>query len=213
VIEAAPDTPAWNPEILGEAPRAADGHAQWYARCHCGSVKPYTKYRLKVAKSCGCVRPKTNLQHGMRKTKEYCSWGAIKKRCLNPNDKDYPRYGGAGVTMYPQWAESFEAFFAEVGKAPSRNHSIDRIDTRLGYQPGNVRWATHSEQQRNKTTSWYWKVGDHVFDSISDAAAHYGVAIQTIHKWCAGYKDLRRGERPIPQRDGCERIAKYEHAN
>lgn len=74
----------------------------------------------------------------------------MKKRCLVPTDRAYPRYGGRGIDIDPRWIESFEVFLADVGERPSPELSLDRIDNDRGYWPGNVRWATGSEQNRNR---------------------------------------------------------------
>jgi hypothetical protein len=91
--------------------------------------------------------------HGQSKTREYWVWIKMKDRTGNPNAHDYPRYGGAGVTMCPEWRKSYEAFVASVGPRPSPSHSIDRIDNARGYEPGNVRWASLLEQANNKRTN------------------------------------------------------------
>ena len=91
--------------------------------------------------------------HGMHGTKEYRAWANIKKRCLDPNCAGFKYYGGKGVQMHTAWAENASAFLAYVGKAPSPGHSLDRIDNSLGYVPGNVRWATRSEQANNKSNN------------------------------------------------------------
>lgn len=83
------------------------------------------------------------------RTKEYRAWAHIKGRCLNPSDKSYPAYGGRGITISPVWAESFEAFLEDVGRAPSSDHSLDRIDNDGPYAHGNVRWADRHTQIRN----------------------------------------------------------------
>lgn len=90
-----------------------------------------------------------NLKHGMRHTKEYRAWGAMKTRALNPNTNCWKNYGGRGITVHPEWIKSFTAFFAHVGFAPSEKHTIDRIENDKGYEPGNVRWATRTEQLLN----------------------------------------------------------------
>lgn len=100
-----------------------------------------------LTKNPGCCIYK----HGGWRTKEYCSWQAIKERCHNPNSQNYPSYGGAGITMCDRWRNSFENFIADMGKAPSPKHSVDRFPDRKGiYEPSNCRWATPKEQASNK---------------------------------------------------------------
>lgn len=98
-----------------------------------------------------------NLKHGQSShpnggnaTKEYNTWGLMLKRCNNPNSADYPIYGGRGIAVCDRWSESFEAFFLDMGAAPTSAHSIDRIDPNRGYQPDNCRWSSAKEQRRNQ---------------------------------------------------------------
>lgn len=88
--------------------------------------------------------------HGLRYTTEYHIWSGMKGRCLNPKNDRFASYGGAGVSIHPPWIAHFTAFLADVGPRPSMDHSLDRIDPRGNYEPGNVRWATRSEQQQNR---------------------------------------------------------------
>lgn len=91
----------------------------------------------------------------MRKTDlpEYSVWEAAVQRCTNPKQKLFRNYGGRGISIAPEWRNSFDAFFSHIGPRPSDKHSLDRIDNDKGYVPGNVRWATRHEQARNKTTN------------------------------------------------------------
>jgi hypothetical protein len=77
----------------------------------------------------------------------------MKRRCLNRRSHNYKDYGGPGITMYPEWIESFDAFetwiLANLGPRPE-GHSLDRIDVNGGYEPGNLRWATAKEQRANQ---------------------------------------------------------------
>jgi len=78
------------------------------------------------------------------------SWRAMLGRC-HPDR----RYGKKGITVCPEWVTSFETFLADMGDRPSKDHSIDRIDTFGNYEPGNCRWATLPVQLLNKrTTRW-----------------------------------------------------------
>lgn len=92
---------------------------------------------------------------------EYGVWKAMKQRCLNLRAPAYQGYGAKGVTVCPQWVSSFESFLVDVGRRPSLIHSLDRYPNRHGnYEPGNVRWATPSEQARNSDRAVLLTLGD-----------------------------------------------------
>jgi hypothetical protein len=136
----------------------------WVCRCICGTERVVLGDSLTYSKSksCGCTKAeitrKTMTTHGQSgRTSEYLAWASMKNRCLNPNNKDYPYYGGRGIMIYEPWIDSFEAFYAYIGPKPSRNHSLDRWpnnDTGH-YEPGNIRWATRKEQSNN-TRGLHW---------------------------------------------------------
>jgi hypothetical protein len=87
--------------------------------------------------------------HGMSRSPEYRCWINMIRRCHNEYDSSYPDYGGKGIQVCSRWRESFQFFLADMGFRTSSRHSIDRIDGSLGYSPGNCRWSTREEQQRN----------------------------------------------------------------
>lgn len=140
-------------------------HTRWLCRCDCGETVSVYAHSLRrgFTRSCGCLRREAareiieinrglepNLIHGMTESPEYRSWCHMKQRCLNPNSIRYERWGGRGIKICPQWLNSFETFYADVGERPSPIHSIDRINNDGNYEPGNVRWATHKEQRNNR---------------------------------------------------------------
>lgn len=90
----------------------------------------------------------------MVKTTEYASWAGMTNRCRNKNNKDYARYGGRGISVHPGWDnhnDGFQNFYDYIGQKPTPKHEIDRYPNPNGnYEPGNVRWATREEQNRNK---------------------------------------------------------------
>lgn len=94
---------------------------------------------------------KGNYRHGGNRTPEWYTWCGLRQRCLNPNNPAYPRYGGRGIGVAPEWLgkHGFSAFLEHVGKRPTPDHSLDRIDNDRGYEPGNVRWATAAQQAHN----------------------------------------------------------------
>jgi len=132
-------------------------HSRWLFMCDCGQELSSLLTNVSTGKtvSCGCYGRAISTSHGMCRTLEYSTWASIKERCQNPNSKDYHRYGGAGISLYQEWADSFSSFYAYVGPKPSLGHSIDRINVYGNYEPGNVRWATLSQQARNKRKSRY----------------------------------------------------------
>ena len=121
-------------------------------KCDCGRECIYQRYsflRGKVS-SCGCQKALNNRTHGKTKTRTYRIYHAMMQRCYDKTQRCYSRYGGAGVNVCERWRDSFENFLFDMGECPSDKHSIDRIDVRGNYGPSNCRWATDSEQARNK---------------------------------------------------------------
>ena len=144
--------------VLAHADARRSGHkmrARAVVRCDCGTEKEIWSESLKYAKtvSCGCLQREVvadrERTHGMATTPLYKVWSSIKRRCRVPDDPHYAEYGGRGITVCDEWADDFAAFARAVGKRPSVRHSLDRVDNDRGYEPGNVRWATHTQQMRN----------------------------------------------------------------
>lgn len=78
----------------------------------------------------------------------YVRWAGIKQRCTDKNHAAYKNYGGRGITLHPTWFD-FATFAAAVGEPPTPKHHLDRINNDKGYMPGNVRWVTQAENNRN----------------------------------------------------------------
>jgi len=128
------------------------------ARCACGTEKRIRLDALVcgVTVSCGCFHRQNSAMvlstarrtHGESRTNLYRIWQAMKGRCTRTSDKRWADYGGRGIKVCDAWMNSFETFKRDVGQRPE-GMTLDRIKNERDYEPGNVRWATHTEQARN----------------------------------------------------------------
>lgn len=145
--------------VLSKHGKNKRGEISWLCRCDCGTVKPIIAGHLRKGntKSCGCYHRDAVTSHGMTKMPTFRSWESMKQRCLNPNNRAYSEYGGRGIKVHSQWIDSFDTFLSDMGDRP-KGTSLDRIDVNGDYTPSNCRWATRSEQQRNKRVTAYLKL-------------------------------------------------------
>lgn len=129
-------------------------------KCECGVVRNHeirTLVRGKSTQCRSCASQKINMKHGLSRirgtnhgTSEYRIYHEMKTRCYKEKHKNYPNYGGRGITVCDRWLESVENFVSDMGFRPSDKHSLDRIDNNKGYSPENCRWSTQKEQCSNK---------------------------------------------------------------
>lgn len=129
------------------------GEKKALCRCECGIEKEIAIDRLGgKTRSCGCLRREVaatlKASHGMADTKIYYIWADMVARCTRPTHARYVDYGGRGITVCEQWRK-FDGFYADMGDRPD-GLSLDRKDNNAGYSPGNCRWATPSEQMKNR---------------------------------------------------------------
>lgn len=131
-------------------------YRNWNCKCDCGNTLTQTtnalKRKVKGIKNCGCTVTKRRTYD--IDSPEYSAWLEIKRRCYNKNSKSYKNYGAKGIVMCDEWLKDAQAFIDHIGPRPSSNHSVDRYPLRDGnYEPGNVRWATVTQQNFNKEPS------------------------------------------------------------
>lgn len=164
--------------------------AIWLYLCDCGeTTEAYlNNVRKGNTNSCGCLgrenRAKLSADrstHGHATgglSPTYISWRNAKDRAGRSHCRGPRQYDGIGIGMCRPWRESFDRFLADMGERPDGT-SLDRIDGKLGYQPGNCRWATPLEQCRNrKCTRWVEENGERT--ALADYAIANGVKAETL---------------------------------
>lgn len=122
------------------------------------------------------------------RTLEYAAWLAMRQRCT-PSFWAHPYYYDRGIRVCDRWMSSYEAFLYDVGRKPSAEYTLERINNGVGYEPGNVRWATRLEQSFNRSSSRVLKIGSESA-TISEWARRTGIDRHVIAK------RLRRGITP-----------------
>jgi hypothetical protein len=118
-------------------------------------------------------------RHGLSGTALHRVWSTMLARCRNPNSRGWQFYGSRGIRVCERWL-SFENFLADMGPRPSPKHSLDRIDNDGNYEPGNVRWATQSEQIGNRRylrRRWF-HVGPKIVAAKKQVPIKRGTAIE-----------------------------------
>lgn len=135
----------------------------WECECDCGQIAIVAGGHLTTGhtESCGCLAHELHQQragliatygnttHGLSHTPEYTSWKAMEHRCQNPLASHFGLYGGRGIKVCERWSK-FEHFLEDMGKRPTPQHSLDRINPDGHYEPGNCRWASKKEQSYNR---------------------------------------------------------------
>lgn len=168
----------------------------WRAICDCGTVIETKSIHLRsgATKSCGCAKLQKwkafITKHGESSplTPEYRAWNAMLKRC-RPGKSVSQYHGDRGIKVCGRWKRSFDNFLSDMGRKPSSRHSLDRKNTNDGYAPANCRWATPSEQQRNRRDNVTIKISDETM-SLYEWSQRSGVEPFRI------YMRLRRGWEP-----------------
>jgi hypothetical protein len=109
------------------------------------------------------------------------------ERCANPRYHAFDRYGGRGIKVHGTWRGpgGFVVFLADMGRKPTAKHTLERIAQSGNYEPGNCRWATHTEQMNNR--------------SINRIITAFG-RTQTLDQWCK--------ETGIHRETICDRLAR-----
>lgn len=163
-------------------------------KCICGTVRVVLAISLLGGKSvsCGCYQKEkastlaenTSLVHGCsragKRTRAYYVWKGMKTRCFNSKSDRYPAYGGRGITVCPDWKDSFANFLADMGEPP-KGKSLDRVDNNGDYSKENCRWATLKEQQNNRRSNRLIEFEGETLN-MSQWAEKVGISVGALHR-------------------------------
>lgn len=119
----------------------------------------------------------TGYRHGWHGTKTYRAWQQAKKRCRCETDKDYPSYGGRGITFDSKW-EDFTVFLSDMGEAP-KGYTLGRKDNDGPYTRNNCEWQPWAKQARNKRNTLRLTING-ISKPIADWADETGIDAGTI---------------------------------
>jgi hypothetical protein len=166
-------------------------------RCVCGSERVVVGYDLRTgkSKSCGCLNieriravGKSKKRHGFADTPTQTSWVEMRRRCYSKHRKEYPNYGGRGITVCERWLNSFDNFLSDMGPKPAGT-TIERRDNNGNYCPENCYWADRKTQERNKRSNAVYEFYG-VKMTVAEASEKFGINYQTL------WGRIRRGLSP-----------------
>lgn len=171
--------------------------AVWLCQCKCGNQKEIRASDMVQGKikSCGCEHTKriakASTTHGMKNTRTYSIWGAMRSRCNRINQD----YSCRGITYDERW-DSFENFYLDMGEVPE-GMSIDRIDVNGNYTKENCRWATR-EQQANNTRANIFIEWDGKRQTRSQWERELGMRPTTLRSRLRAGWALEKAMQPLP---------------
>lgn len=146
------------------------------------------------------MNPNGNRKHGGHGTLTYARWKSMIQRCTNPAATNFKDYGGKGISVCERWRQSFAAFLSDMGECPSVDMTLDRHDNSKGYEPGNCRWATMAEQNRNRSHC-VMLTHNGITQNITDWAMALGMRPQTLtERLRLGWSPERALTQPVKTR-------------
>lgn len=181
--------------VIGRAPNRNKNPA-FFCLCDCGTQTTALGGNLRKGstQSCGCLMVDrtiaANRVHGAAsrrdgRSREYQSWAKMIQRCTNPNDPNFEKYGGRGISVCERWM-AFENFILDMGVAPE-GLTIDRKDNNGNYEPANCHWVDRRAQANNRRSN---RLISHngVTQTLSQWARERGIKVSTLGMRLNQYK-------------------------
>lgn len=174
-----------NGVVLSFSRMHESNYALWLVQClDCGKIRELSSANIKrISGQCpSCAQKKFGAPRTIdgKRTPEYVAWCGMRERCGFLKGRQ--TYVEKGITVWEGWLgpNGFDEFYDHVGQRPSDAHSLDRIDNLDDYKPGNVRWATKSQQNSNKSDTKIIEI-----DGLSKPFSHwcqdFGIYPEAVH--------------------------------
>ncbi|MEL7337468.1 MAG: hypothetical protein AAFN70_14840, partial [Planctomycetota bacterium] len=131
----------------------------------------------------------------------YHVWLMMLQRCYLPSCNIFHKYGAKGVTVCDRWRDSFEAFIDDMGFG-AVGLSIDRINNAKVYSPETCRWATNTQQQRNRTNNRLIEYEGETL-CVADVADRCGIPDRVLRRrLSSGWTVERATTTPVKKQKG-----------
>jgi hypothetical protein len=166
----------------------------WLFSCDCGVQKELVAREVVrgKTKSCGCLHHENAClkKHGDVGTRLYYIWRGMRQRCTNTNNEGYKNYGGRGIRVCEEWKEYIDFKNWALLNGYSKDLTIDRKNTNGNYEPSNVRWATKTEQTRNRRNTLWYEI-DGIKKPLVEWCEIFNISLDTVNG------RLHRGRSPF----------------
>ena len=168
--------------VLERVGSSKSNTATWLCRCECGNevvrVSQYLRAKHRThPRSCGCHHG--NETHKQAQTPLYNVWVNMRRRCVDSSDKDWPNYGGRGITVCDRWMRSFQNFHDDISAGYKKGLTLGRVDNDGPYSPENCRWETPKQQANNRRSSKFVETPKGRM-TVTEAARAYGLKKVTL---------------------------------
>lgn len=173
------------------------GQATWKCICDCGAERSVLAASLIGGRttSCGCyfkdTASKSNLKHGLGRTKTAGIWRSMIGRCTNPSFSGWTHYGSRGITVCKEWMD-FTNFLADMGECPE-GHSIERLNNDAGYSPENCVWIPKRLQARNTRKALRFD-GKPLAQIAEETGISYDALYHRLKKHGTPFKEANHGK-------------------
>ena len=176
--------------------------ARWLCRCDCGREVTRESQYLRAKhrthpRSCGCHHG--NETHKMSHSRPYHIWVSMRRRCMDPSDKDFKNYGARGIYPCARWRDSFECFWADMAEGYAAHLTLGRHNNDTGYSKRNCRWETTKQQGDNKRNT-VWLDTSRGRMTLTQAAEAYGVSRTALRQRLAKGWPLLEALTRVPSR-------------